>query len=139
MLLVLIGVFPVGLHTRAGVVLCFGSDGHVELEDAAASDCVSASNRGSEDVHFIPVAEVTSFWRIDYDCGPCVDVVLLSNPLDGQRASYAAKQLVPEAPFIETAPVILPAAAATSVPVNPRGGAASFPILSLLRTIVLLV
>lgn len=139
MLLVLIGVFPLASHARAGVVLCFGSDGHVELEDAAASDCVSASNRVNEDVHFIPVAAAASFWNIDYDCGPCVDVVLLSSPLDGQRASCAANQPVPETAFIETAPSVIPVAVATSVPAYPNGDAASLPILSLLRTVVIRV
>lgn len=73
-------------HARAGIVLCFGADGHVEIEDGAASDCATESGKHETETHFGHNTAQTLL-QVDPDCGPCVDIALLSSPMDGQRAS----------------------------------------------------
>lgn len=89
LLLVLLVVYPMAQHARAGVVLCFGADGHVEIEDGAASDCATESGKHELEAHF-GHESVQALFQADADCGPCVDIALLSSPMDGQRASVGA-------------------------------------------------
>ena len=54
----------------AGAMLCFGADGHVTLESAAASCCAKASDGSPAPASTLPMA---SSGR---SCGDCVDIAL---------------------------------------------------------------
>ena len=86
-------------HAWAGIVLCIGADGHIELEDGRASDCATEVGKTAEETHYdhaLAEMELESF----EDCGPCVDFALLTSPYDGQRSSKiegsAAPQVSPQ-------------------------------------------
>ena len=73
-------------HAWSGIVLCIGADGHIELEDGRASDCATEVGKAAAETHYDHVVAEMELEEFE-DCGPCVDVALLTSPFDGQRAS----------------------------------------------------
>lgn len=75
-------MFPMSQHTLGGIILCLGADGHVELEHGSSGDCAIVGNSAAVDVHF--GYELVQTDRNSVDCGPCVDITVLNNVVDGQ-------------------------------------------------------
>ena len=95
MLLGLFVIYPMAQHSWSGIVLCIGSDGHVELEDGRASDCATEVGKAVSETHYedeLALAEP----EVYDDCGPCVDLALLASPFDGQRASNVSASVSPD-------------------------------------------
>ena len=86
MLLGLFVIYPMAQHSWSGIVLCIGSDGHVELEDGRASDCATEVGKAAAESHYDHVIAEIELQEFE-DCGPCIDIALLTSPFDGQRAS----------------------------------------------------
>ena len=125
-------------HAWSGIVLCIGADGHIELEDGRASDCATKVGKAvseSHDDHVIVESELEEF----EDCGPCVDVALLTSPIDGQRASKVEASASPNStPQISHQSFLQNDARITSlVPSSPVTAAS--PFFAPLRTIALLI
>jgi hypothetical protein len=117
----------------AGVLVCFGADGHVDVENGRDGDCSDRFALG-DDLHEGPAE--TKDPATD-DCGDCLDVPFLVNPTEGRvtltKAPSPASQLaVPAAPLL-VAPVAArePVPSAAPQPTPPPG-------LDALRTVVLL-
>lgn len=87
-------VVPVGHHAVDGILLCFGADGHVELEGGRWSDCATTTDA---DPH---VAERTVQTEATDDCGPCIDVPLMANPTEGRAAIVESAPFVPDASLV---------------------------------------
>ena len=92
-------VLPIGQHAAAGLLVCFGADGHVDVEDGRWSDC--ATDNVAVDPHApLPLAQEYS---VD-DCGDCIDVPFMVNPAEGRVAIEPAG---PTTDDYATAPVLL--------------------------------
>ena len=88
-------IYPMAQHAWAGIVLCIGADGHIELEDGRASDCATDIGKAADETHYDhALAEMEL--EVFEDCGPCVDVALLTSPYDGQRSSKIDDSAAPK-------------------------------------------
>ena len=80
-------LFPVSVHALPGIVLCFESDGRIEIESSRSGDCAQNVFAGTKEVHaeyvVLEADEVPGF-----GCQPsCFDMLLFASPADGQAAS----------------------------------------------------
>ena len=125
-------------HAWSGIVLCIGADGHIELEDGRASDCATDVGKAASETHYDHALAELELEEFE-DCGPCVDVALLTSPFDGQRASKVDAPASPEvAPQITHQSFLQNDARITSlVPSSPVTAAS--PFFAPLRTIALLI
>ncbi|CAN0543807.1 unnamed protein product, partial [Laminaria digitata] len=138
LLLGLMAFYPMAQHAWSGIVLCIGADGHIELEDGRASDCATDVGKAASETHYDhAIAEVVL--EEFEDCGPCVDVALLTSPFDGQRASKVDVSASPEALLQVTSQTVLPDNNRVSSLV-PRSSVTTLsPFFAPLRTIALLI
>ncbi len=95
LLLGLMAIYPMAQHAWSGIVLCIGADGHIELEDGRASDCATDIGKAADETHFDHALAEMEFEEFE-DCGPCVDVALLTSPYDGQRSSKIEGSAAPK-------------------------------------------
>lgn len=133
-------LFPVSVHALPGVVLCFESDGRIEIEDSRSGDCASKVLKRTQEVH-------AAYAALEGDEAPsikcqtsCFDMLLFASPADGQAAStlkdasQRASDLYPTAP-LQFVPEL---DARTPTPLASERAAAPSP-LTPLRTVVLLI
>ncbi len=125
-------------HAWSGIVLCIGADGHIELEDGRASDCATDIGKAASETHYDHASAEIDLEEFE-DCGPCVDVALLTSPFDGQRASKvdasASLEVAPQIThqsFLQSDTRITPLMPSSSV-------TAASPFFAPLRTIALLI
>ena len=134
-------VLPAGHHATAGILLCIGADGHVDVEDGRYGDCdgVPRSEQAAHDAHTpdLPAVRVAGLPDAGDDCGDCLDVALLVNPTENRVVTKTV-----------TAPVLFAATALVPRVVSPRTPRAALPAplppapppgLGALSTVVLLV
>lgn len=88
-------VYPMAQHAWSGIVLCIGADGHIELEDGRVSDCATEVGKAVDEAHYDHALAETEL-EVFEDCGPCVDVALLTSPYDGQRSSKIEGSAAPK-------------------------------------------
>lgn len=97
-------VLPAGHHAAAGLLVCFGMDGHIEVEDGRWSDCAT---NGAVDLHFADSAVPQDAGD---DCGDCFDVPLMANPADGRVAVVKTTMPLPDLALTAVAALVDPAA-----------------------------
>ena len=118
-----------------GLVLCLGSDGHVEL-GSPSDGCEGCSEPGQT-----PGADLgASGLDTDPDCCPCLDVpVMADGSAGGQCVSRAVDRPALSGPFIQglgsLAPPSLAGRRLPVVPPPPRAGFA----LTHLRSVILII
>ena len=123
LLMLMLVVFPLSQHVQAGLVLCFGGDGHIQVESAAKDDVMQAVAARSE-VHF----NFPSLQQAPAQHGPCYDIPLFSSFSDHRLASPSAKLNVDVPPSYQLAarPLLSPASPEPDARVSAPGADDSF-------------
>ena len=138
LLISLLVIFPVAQHAWAGIVLCIGMDGHVELEDGRYSDCATEVGKAADETHYGHAVTELDYGDFE-ECGPCVDLALLASPIDGQVASKINDIEAPGITLQKSNTSFLPAEQLTSTLHHDSALSAPLPFYAPLRTIALLI
>ena len=86
-----------------GIVMCFGSDGHVAIEVAGSSGCAADDEAADHAASAVAIPVSSSH------CGPCVDVVLTSSSAIGGDKAAKRAPAAPVANFtVELRPPVPP-------------------------------
>jgi len=138
LLLGLLAIYPIAEHAWSGIILCIGADGHIELEDGKSGDCATELGKATSETHFDH--EISEMEPGEFeDCGPCVDVALLTSPFDVQRASKIEGSSVFAFSPQLTIHSVLPDDNRISARLPNPPEAAATPFFTPLRTIALLI
>jgi hypothetical protein len=134
--LLIVACFLLETGARSGLVLCFGSDGHVALEASDGGVCGTPLTTSGERV--LSHGRFESKRRADH-CGSCVDFPFFLSSNDDRRAKLNNQTLLVKAPV-----AVVPSSAFALVS-DSSSRTVSFPrptqniFLASRRTVVLLI
>ena len=136
-ILVLMTMFPLSQHALAGMVVCIGFDGHVEVENGWTGDCATPEQVRAHEHHAF-LETVRELEQEEDDCGECVDIPLLTSLSENRVVTL--NPVAPVVPSIYDALLALIVPARTPAPSAAELGydvRPSEPLLAL-RSVVLL-
>lgn len=117
------------------LVLCVGSDGHLELEASVDGSCADAPASAER---VIPVDSASMDHGAEDHCGECVDLPMVHASPDILSLSYSVRVIPPSA--VALFPLTMQAAPPGAVHADPiPAGASSATFLAALRSVSLLI